>query len=113
MRDCYKRDVIKLVKLADSFDGMSKDKQKGIFDYALRLFRDMLLWTQGAGELLRVPEEELAFVKNFSKAVPTDSLEQMITEINEAYYHVERNVRAKMVFLDLSLTTIRLFQKTA
>lgn len=113
MRDCYKRDVVKLVKRADAFDGMSKEKQKGIFDYALRLFRDMLLWTQGAGELLRVPEEELTFVQNFSKAVPEASLEPMIAEINEAYYHVERNVRAKMVFLDLSLTTLRLFQKNA
>ncbi len=112
MRDCYKRDVIKLVKLADAFDSMSKEKQKGIFDYALRLFRDMLLWTQGAGELLRVPEEELTFVQNFSRAVPEASLELMIAEINEAYYHVERNVRAKMVFLDLSLTTIRLFQRS-
>ena len=113
MRDCYKQDIVQLVKRADSFDGMSKENQKGIFDYALRLFRDMLLWTQGAGKLLRVPEDELKFVQNFSKAVPEASLEPLITEINEAYYHVERNVRAKMVFLDLSLTTIRLFQGKA
>jgi DNA polymerase-3 subunit delta' len=113
MRECYKRDIVRLVKRADTFDGLSKDKQKAIFDYALRLFRDMLLWTQDAGELLRVPEDELDFVQKFSKAVPAASLEPMITEINEAYYHVERNVRAKMVFLDLSLTTLRLFQKTA
>ena len=112
MRLCYKKDLIALVKLADSFDSMSKEKQKGLFDYSLRLFRDMLVWTQGAGELLRVPDEELSFVQNFSKAVPLSSLEQMVVEINEAYYHTERNVRAKMVFLDLSLTLAQLFQRS-
>jgi DNA polymerase-3 subunit delta' len=101
-----------LVKLADSFDTMSKEKQKGLFDYSLRLFRDMLVFTQGAGELLRVPDEELNFVQNFSKAVPLSSLEQMVIELNEAYFHTERNVRAKMVFLDLSLTMAQLFQRS-
>lgn len=112
MRLCYKQDLIQLVKMADSFDTMSKEKQKGLFDYSLRLFRDMLLWTQGAGELLRVPEAELSFVQNFSKAVPLSSLEQMVTELNEAYFHTERNVRAKMVFLDISLTMTQLFQRS-
>ncbi len=111
MRHCFRQDLLKLVPLADAFDAMGKDQQKGIFDYSLRMFRDILVWTQGAGALLRVPDEDLTFVERFSKAVPPDSLEWMITEINEAYYHIERNVRAKMVFLDLSLSLARLFQK--
>jgi DNA polymerase-3 subunit delta' len=111
MRSCYKYDVSHLVKLADTFDVMSKEKQKGLMEYALRLFRDMLVWSHGAGELLRVPEEELTFVQNFSKAVNFNSLEKMIEEVNTAYYHIERNVRAKMVFLDLSLTVALYFQR--
>ena len=111
MRSSYKYDVAHLVRLADSFDTMNKEKQKGLLDYALRLFRDMLIWSHGAGELLRVPQEELTFVQNFSKAVNLDALENMIQEVNTAYYHVERNVRAKMVFLDLSLTIAHFFQR--
>nr|WP_246440298.1 DNA polymerase III subunit delta' [Rhabdobacter roseus] len=112
MRSCYKQDLVQLVTLADSFDGLNKEAQKGIFEYTLRLFRDMLVWTQGAGELLRVPAEELAFVQNFAKAVPEGALERMVQQVNEAYYHVERNVRAKMVFLDLSLTVSQFFRKS-
>jgi DNA polymerase-3 subunit delta' len=111
MRSCYKFDVSHLVKLADSYDTMSKEKQKGVLEYALRLFRDMLVWTQGAGELLRVPDEELTFVQNFSKTVTFDALEKMVAEVNVASYHIERNVRAKMVFLDLSLTFAHFFQR--
>ncbi|TDB57209.1 DNA polymerase III subunit delta' [Arundinibacter roseus] len=111
MRSCYKYDLLQLVKLADTFEGMGKERQKGLFDYALRLFRDMILWTQGAGALLRVPDEELDFVQKFSKAVPATSWEPMISEMNDAYYHIERNVRAKIVFLDLSLHVSQLFQR--
>lgn len=111
MRSCYRFDVAHLVRLADAYDVMSKEKQKGLMEYALRLFRDMLVWSHGAGELLRVPEEELTFVQNFSKAVNFEALESMINEVNTAYYHVERNVRAKMIFLDLSLTVSQFFQR--
>ncbi|PWJ57555.1 DNA polymerase-3 subunit delta' [Dyadobacter jejuensis] len=110
MRACYRYDLEDLVKRADQFDTMNKEQQKAMLEYALRLYRDMLLWAQGAGELLRVPEKELTFVKNFSKAVSFDGLGKMIDEINKAYLHIERNVRAKMVFLDLSLTVAPYFK---
>ena len=111
MRACYKYQVAELVRLADSFDSMNKEKQKGLLEYALRLFRDMLIWSQGAGELLRVPQEELTFVQNFSTAVNFTALEKMVEEVNTAYHHIERNVRAKMVFLDLSLTVAPYFKR--
>jgi DNA polymerase III subunit delta' len=111
MRSCYKFDIPDLVKLSEVFDVMNKEKQKGSLEYALRLFRDMLLWSHGAGELLRVPEEELNFVQNFSKAVSPTALEKMVEEVNTACYHIERNVRAKMVFLDLSLTLAPFFKR--
>ncbi len=111
MRSCYKSDLAYLVKAADTFDAMNKEKQKGLLDYSLRLFRDMLVWGHGAGELLRVPQEELTFVQNFSKAVNIAALEGMIQEVNVAILHIERNVRAKMVFLDLSLTITQFFQR--
>lgn len=110
MRACFKYDVAKLVKMADLYEDMNKEKQKATLEYALRMYRDMLIWGQGAGELLRVPAEELTFVKNFSKTVSFEAVEKMIDEINKAYLHVERNVKAKIVFLDLSLTIAPFFK---
>ncbi len=110
MRACYKYDIAHLVKMADFYDGMTKEKQKATLEYALRMYRDMLIWGQGAGELLRVPTEELTFVKNFSKTVSFEAVEKMIDEINKAYQHVERNVKPKIVFLDLSLTIAPFFK---
>lgn len=110
MRTCYRQDLIALVKQADQFDGFSKEKQKGLLDYSLRMYRDLFLWQQGASELLRLPDDELAFVKNFVRILSVQHIEQIVADLNEALYHLERNARAKMIMLDMSLTFSRLIR---
>lgn len=112
MRTCYRQDLIALVRQADQFDGFSKEKQKGLLDYSIRLYRALLLWQQGAGELLRLPDEEMAFVRNFVKVLTIHHIERIVADLNEAAYHLERNARAKMVMLDMSLTFSRLIKTT-
>ena len=108
MRSCYRQDLLALVKQSDQFDGFSKEKQKGLLDYSIRLYRDLFLWQQGAAALLRLPDDELTFVKNFSKVLTVNHIEHIVAELNEAAYHLERNARAKMILLDMSLTFSRL-----
>ncbi|TAG48013.1 MAG: DNA polymerase III subunit delta, partial [Runella slithyformis] len=79
-------------------------KQKGLFDYGLNLFRDMFLWQNGAAALLRIQNEELTFVQRFGDTVAPAAIALLVEEITQAYYHLERNARAKILFLDLSLT---------
>ena len=110
MRTCYRQDLITLVKQADQFDGFSKEKQKGLIDYSIRLYRDLFLWQQGASALLRLPDDELTFVKNFAKYLTIQHIEQIVADLNEAAYHLERNARAKMILLDMSLTFSRLIR---
>ena len=110
MRTCYRQDLIALVKQADQFDGFSKEKQKGLIDYSIRLYRDLFLWQQGAGALLRLPDDELNFVKNFAKYLTIQHIEQIVADLNQAAYHLERNARAKMIMLDMSLTFSRLIR---
>ncbi|TAE30425.1 MAG: DNA polymerase III subunit delta [Cytophagales bacterium] len=110
MRACYRQDLSALVKQADVFDGFNKEKQKGLMEYSLRLSRDLFLWQHGAETLLRLPDDELNFVRNFSKVLKPAHVERIIADINEAAYHIERNARPKMVLLDLSLTFSRLIR---
>lgn len=104
MRFCYRQDLIALVKQADGFDALGKEKQRGLLDYSLNLCRDLFLWKHGVNELLRLPAEERTFVENFGKVLEPEHLEHMVGNLNEAVFHIERNVRAKMVMMDLSLT---------
>jgi DNA polymerase III subunit delta' len=111
MRASYKPDLQSLVKISDEFDALQKERQKGILEYSLSIFRDLFLWQNGANDLVRLQGEEMTFVQNFSKAVKTQAVELIVNELNQAFYHIERNVRAKIVFLDLSLTIAKLFKK--
>lgn len=104
MRFCYRQDLTALVKQADQFDALGKEKQRGLLDYSLSLCRDLFLWKHGVNELLRLPDEERTFVENFGKVLEPEHLENMVGALNEAVYHIERNVRAKMVMMDLSLS---------
>ncbi|WP_420150796.1 ATP-binding protein [Spirosoma sp.] len=110
MRTCYRQDLITLVKQADQFDGFSKEKQKGLIDYSIRMYRNLFLWQQGAGELVRLPDDEMAFVRNFVKVLTMQHIERIVADLNEAAYHLERNARAKMIMLDMSLTFSRLIR---
>lgn len=107
MRTCYRQDLIGLVRQADQFDGFSKEKQKALLEYSMRMYRNLFRWQQGAEALLRLPDNELNFVKNFVKVLSIQHIERMVANLNEAAYHLERNARAKMVMLDISLTFSR------
>lgn len=111
MRKCFQSDFAALVKLADEFDALGRDRQKGIFDYTLNLFRDLFLWQNGAESLVRLQEEELDFVQRFGKVVVPNAVELLIQEITDGYYHLERNARAKVLFLDISLTAARTMRR--
>jgi DNA polymerase-3 subunit delta' len=95
------------VQLADQFDGLAKENQKGILSYSLHIFRQCLYQISDASNLIKSLEKEKAFVDNFSKTLNTDKIAAMTEKISEVHYHLERYARAKMVHLDLSLHLLR------
>ncbi|MFT4032792.1 MAG: DNA polymerase III subunit delta' [Siphonobacter sp.] len=112
MRQCYRGvpALGELIKMADEFDSQPKEPQKNLIEYGLNVFRDVMLWQNGATGLVRLEGDELTFVQNFAKVIPAERLDQISEELSTAYYHLERNVRAKMIFLDLSLTMAKLMR---
>lgn len=109
MRAIYAKNLSKLVQLADQFDGLAKENQKSILTYSLHIFRQCLYQISDARGLIKSLEKEKAFVDNFSKTLSTEKIAAMSEKISEVHYHLERNARAKMVHLDLSLYLLRVF----
>ena len=109
MRAVYSKNLSKLSQLADDFDGLAKEEQKGILEYALHMFRQCLYQIAGTPQLIKSLEKERTFIANFSKTLHQDTIGRMSEKVSEVYYHLERNARAKMVHLDLSLQLIRMF----
>jgi DNA polymerase III subunit delta' len=110
MRMCYALKIEKLVPVADEFDAMSKEKQKGLLEYGLSIFREIFLYRNGAENLIRLEGDELVFVQKFSNVLNINNLEQITETLSEAHFHLERNARAKIVFLDISLLVARLMK---
>jgi DNA polymerase-3 subunit delta' len=61
-----------------------------------------------APTLIKALEKERSFITNFSKILNREAIEHISEQLSTAYYHLERNGRAKMIHLDLSLQIIRI-----
>jgi DNA polymerase III subunit delta' len=107
MRFCYAFDLGKLVPLADEFDSLSKESQKSLFEYGLKIIREIYLECAGVSDLVKLEGAELLFVQKFSKVFKFENIDKIMEEISLAILHIERNARAKIVFLDLSLSIAR------
>ena len=110
MRMCYAINIQKLVPMADEFDTKSKEYQKGMLEYGIHIFREIFLYTNGGENLIRLENDELVFVQKFSSVLNINNLEQITEILSESHYHLERNARAKIVFLDISLIIARLMR---
>jgi DNA polymerase-3 subunit delta' len=110
-RAIYRKNLSELVKLADKYDKMSKEDQKALLDYCLFIFRQSLYQWAGSTDLITSFDKEKNFIQNFAKTINPELIEKFSEKISEVYYQLERNARAKMVHLDLSLQFIRLFSQ--
>jgi DNA polymerase-3 subunit delta' len=109
MRAVYSKNLIKISLLADQFDSFSKEDQKSVLEHTLHIFRQCLYQISGTSQLIKSLEKERGFIENFSKTLTGDAIGKMSKKVSEVHYHLERNARAKMQHLDLSLQLIRIF----
>ncbi len=109
MRAVYSKNLIKISLLADQFDAFSKEDQKSVLEHALHIFRQCLYQISGTSQLIKSLEKERGFIENFSKTLTGEAIGKMSEKVSEVHYHLERNARAKMLHLDLSLQLIRIF----
>lgn len=112
MRAVYSKNLSKLASLADQYDGLQKEEQKGLLEYALHIFRQCLYQIADAPTLIKALEKERGFITNFSKTLNREAIEHISEQLSTAYYHLERNGRAKMIHLDLSLQIIQIANAT-
>ncbi|MCR9063244.1 MAG: DNA polymerase III subunit delta [Cytophagales bacterium] len=110
MRYCYGFKVLDLVPMADEFDALNKEQEKQILEYALTIFREIFLVAGGNENMVKLEESALDFVQKFAKVFNIGNLSKMTELLDEAIFHIDRNVRAKIVFLDISLKLAQLIK---
>lgn len=107
MRVCYKKDVIPMMDWAQSVSELGKDQQKTFLKYALHMFRQSLLRNYTDTQLTKTSKEEDQFLQNFARFITGNNIQGFMENFNDAYYHIERNANAKILFTELCFKVMR------
>ena len=98
-----KGSVVELLNWSQQIAGVGRETQKQFLLFSIDLFRQALLIKYGVSELTSYrPKGNFEF-SSFSNYVHNGNIHLIISELESAYLHVERNGSAKMIFSDLSL----------
>lgn len=113
MRLAYSRKVLEIMKWSETVAKKGREKQKNFLEYVLRLIRENFIMNIGNSnqELLYLTDKEEEFSSKFSNFIKMENAFEISEEVQKAYYHIERNGSAKIIFLDLSLNIIKLLRK--
>jgi DNA polymerase III subunit delta' len=107
-RSAFKKDVIHMMNWANQLAALSREEQKGFLKYGLHLFRQSMLFSYTDEKLIRLSEEELAFVRNFSRFVTGNNFQDLYELFSSSHYYIERNANPKILFTDLIFQVMKL-----
>lgn len=102
-RACFKKDHGTLLTLSEGFQEMGKELQKSVLQYSMEKTRKALLLAGGAAGILHLQEAELKELPNLGKILHPRMVDKMLEVLNQAWYHIDRNAAARMVFFDASM----------
>jgi DNA polymerase-3 subunit delta' len=88
----------------------SREKQKEILGYSLKIFRLCMQYNVGNQRLVLYSGEELDFISKFAAFIHPRNISLIDEEINRAIFHIERNANANIIFTDLSHIIARLIK---
>ena len=111
MRLCYQKNIAKSIDWVDSIAAAGRENQKSFLKFCLNMFRQCIVGHYAGNELVVLTDEQNAFLSKFSPFINSKNIVGLTEAFNEAYYHIERNASAKILFLDLSIKTFSLLQK--
>ena len=107
LRLCYANKGLEIIDFVDKAAKMGRENQKNFLRYGISFIRECCLLLSGAGSLVHLPAHELETAEKMSKILTVDRAQNIITELEKAHYHVERNANPKILFLDVSLQLIK------
>lgn len=112
MRLCFnpEKNMDKLLGWVDAIHAEGREGQRQFLFSCMAILRECVLLGNKGDDLVRLMPEQKAALSRFVPFVNTNNSSDFSSALNEAYFHVERNANAKILFLDLSLKINRILQ---
>jgi len=103
-----------LINWSNEIATWSRDEQKNFLSYCTEIFRQALLKSYQVNDLVNVQIQVEGFKwEGFAQFIHGANIQEILEELNEASYHIERNGNAKFILLDLSIKLTRLLHRKA
>ena len=113
MRAAYAANPVSLIDVSEDIAALNKESQKNFIKYGLHIFRESIILNYMKGELIHLRDQEKAFLNKFARFINNQNITELMEEFNDAYYHLERNANAKILFSYLVIKLTKLIKKVA
>lgn len=110
MRLCYIGKFAQIFPFNNDLNKRGREQVKRFLNFGMRTARHCMLCNYAQDAMLHLSDEEAAFVQKFSPFFNPYNLIQIIEELEQAIYHLERNVHINMLLGDLSVKFIKLLK---
>ena len=105
MRSCYEADVEKIHAWVEEVasKNLGREGQKRFLSFSLEIIREGMIKNYGDDRLSKFMEQKDSFIQKFSPFIHENNLLPIISLLEEAHYHISRNMYSKIIFMDISL----------
>jgi DNA polymerase III subunit delta' len=107
LRLCFANKGLEVIAFVDQAAKMGRENQKNFFRYGVNFIRECCLLLSDAGSLVHLPAQELDTAQKMTRVMDINQAEAIISTLEKAHYHIERNANPKILFLDVSLQIIK------
>lgn len=106
--------IQELILWSEEVAKTGREVQKKFLNYCLTMMRQALLLNYKANELVHAKVHMEGFdLKKFAPFVHENNILDIVNELEQAIFHVERNGNSKLIFTDLSIKLTRLLHAKA
>ena len=106
-----KKAIIDLIAWSESIAKMGRETQKSFLNYCVDFFRQALLLNYKADDLVYLEPVTQFKLSKFAPFIHGNNILEIVKELQDASYHIERNGNAKIILTDLSIKLTRLLHK--
>jgi DNA polymerase-3 subunit delta' len=107
-----KSTISELLKWSEIIAAQGRETQKKFLSFCIEVFRQAMLKNYSADSLLYFEAEDPSFdITKFAPFVHQNNIFDLMKELEDAIYHIERNGNAKIIFSDLSIKLTRLIHR--
>ena len=103
--------IIDLLQWSETIAKTGRETQKNFLQYCIQFFRQAMLQNYAVTELVFFETQTEFDLKKFAPFIHGNNISSIVSELEKAQYHIERNGNAKIILSDLSIKLTRLLHR--